>query len=148
MTRMDPKNKKRLLAVGGLALMAPNTLQLASVPAAAAKKPNIVFFLVDDYGWVDSEVPYDGQIYPNHLRFHTPNMSRMAEMGVRFSHAYASPVSTPTRTSIMTGMNAVHSHITNWTSMAKNEPSDAVGGTNGSMTYDQIAASTGMDRPE
>ena len=148
MTRMDPKNKKRLLAVGGLALMAPITLQLTSVPAAAAKKPNIVFFLVDDYGWVDSEVPYDGQIYPNHLRFHTPNMSRMAEMGVRFSHAYASPVSTPTRTSIMTGMNAVHSHITNWTSMAKNEPSDAVGGTNGSMTYDQIAASTGMDRPE
>ena len=145
---MDPDIKNRLLVAGGLALMAPLALQFAAVPAAAAKKPNIVFFLVDDYGWVDSEVAYDGNTYPGHLRFHTPNMVRMAEMGVRFSHAYACPVSTPTRTSIMTGMNAVHSHITNWTSMAKDEPSDAVGGTNGSMTYDQVAASTGMDRPE
>ena len=145
---MDSNIKNRIKAAGGLALMAPLALSQFAAPAQAAKKPNIVFFLVDDYGWVDSQVPYDGREYPNHSRFYTPNMVRMAEMGVRFSHAYACPVSTPTRTSMMTGMNAVHSHITNWTSMAKNEPSDAVGGTNGAMTYDQIAASTGMDRPE
>lgn len=145
---MDSNIKNRIKAAGGLALMAPLALSQFATPAQAAKKPNIVFFLVDDYGWVDSQVPYDGREYPNHSRFYTPNMVRMAEMGVRFSHAYACPVSTPTRTSMMTGMNAVHSHITNWTSMAKNEPSDAVGGTNGAMTYDQIAASTGMDRPE
>lgn len=141
-------NPHRMITLGSLTLMTPFLMNVTGMKAKAAKKPNIVFFLVDDYGWTDSEVAYDGHPYPNHQRFHTPNMARMAQMGVRFSHAYASPVSTPTRTSMMTGMNAVHSHITNWTSMAKDEPSDAVGGTNGAMTYDQIAASTGMDRPE
>ncbi|MCR5002971.1 MAG: sulfatase [Bacteroidales bacterium] len=108
---------------------------LAPTVAMAGNKPNIIFFLVDDYGWADSEVAYDGVTYPNNLRFHTPNMVRLAEKGVTISHAYACPVSTPTRTSIMTGMSPVHSHITNWTSMAKDEPSDAVGGANGAAVY-------------
>ncbi len=108
---------------------------MAPTVAMAGNKPNIIFFLVDDYGWADSEVAYDGVTYPNNLRFHTPNMVRLAEKGVTISHAYACPVSTPTRTSIMTGMSPVHSHITNWTSMAKDEPSDAVGGANGAAVY-------------
>ena len=93
--------------IGSLALLSPVIHQ------TAAKKPNIIFFLVDDYGWADSQVLYDGVQYDNNKRFHTPNMQKLADMGVRFSHAYACPVSTPTRTSMMSGMNAVRSHITN-----------------------------------
>jgi arylsulfatase A-like enzyme len=45
-----------------------------------------------------------------------------------FGNAYACAVSTPTRTSIMTGMNAAHTRITNWTSAVRDTPSDATGG--------------------
>lgn len=123
--------KTSLKAVGGMLLLSP------LMQSVKAKQPNIIFFLVDDYGWADSQVRYDGVEYPNNKRFHTPNMQKLADMGVRFSHAYACPVSTPTRTSMLSGMNACNSHITNWTSMAKDEPSDAVGGANGATTYQE-----------
>ena len=93
-----------------------------------SEKPNIIFFLVDDMGWVDSSVPYDGNVYPNNQRFNTPNMERLARQGTIFSSAYACPVSTPTRTSLLSGMNAAHTGITNWTSTVKDTPSDATGG--------------------
>ena len=96
--------------------------------AMAAEKPNIVLFLVDDMGWLDSAVAYGEEQYPSNLRYETPNMVRLAEAGVIMTSAYACPVSTPTRTSIMSGMNAAHTRITNWTSPLKNVPSDATGG--------------------
>lgn len=115
---------KHFNRLAGVAMLAPAL-------AACSKddnRPNIIFFLVDDNGWVDSEVAYGPETYPNNLRFNTPNMKRLAERGVIMGHAYACPVSTPTRTSIMTGMNAAHSGITNWTSILRDIPSDATGG--------------------
>lgn len=91
-------------------------------------QPNIVFFLVDDMGWVDSSVQYGEELYPYNQRFNTPNMQRLSEMSAVMGNAYACPVSTPTRTSMMTGMNAAHMGITNWTSPMKDTPSDATGG--------------------
>ena len=105
----------------GLALLMPWV-------AAGAEKKNIVFFIVDDMGWVDSSVAYGEEVYPNNLRYNTPNMERLAKQGVVLSNAYACPVSTPTRTSLLTGVNAAHSRITNWTSTTKDTPSDATGG--------------------
>ena len=101
---------------------------VAATTAVAAEKPNIVLFLVDDMGWVDSQVAYGEEQYPSNLRYETPNMLRLAEAGVIMTSAYACPVSTPTRTSIMSGMNAAHMRITNWTSPMKNDPSDGTGG--------------------
>lgn len=126
---------------GGLALLTPLALN-------SKEKPNIIFFLVDDYGWADSQVGYDGQIYPRNEMFHTPNMRRLADMGVRFSHCYASPVSTPTRTSLMTGMNASHSRITNWTSLYKDQVSDVIGGAGASATYEDLRDQTPFERPD
>ena len=104
----------------------------ALLPLAAcsdkAQQPNIVFFLVDDFGWVDSSVQYGEELYPNNLRFNTPNMQRLSERSTVFGNAYACAVSTPTRTSIMTGMNAAHTGITNWTSALRDIPSDGVNG--------------------
>ena len=113
-------------------------LALPLVSAAGRQKPNIIFFLIDDYGWPESSVAYGEEVYPRNLMFRTPNMERLSQMGVMLTQAYACPVSTPTRTSIMTGMNAAHSHITNWTSMAGNEPSDATGGKGGSVVYQEL----------
>lgn len=108
-------------------------LPLAASCGQKAQHPNIVFFLVDDMGWADSQVAYGDEVYPFNQRFNTPNMLRVAEQGVVMSNAYACPVSTPTRTSLMTGMNAAHSRITNWTAMTKDTPSDASGGANALM---------------
>ncbi len=111
----------KLKHLTGLSLLAPSV-------AFAAQKPNIVFFIVDDMGWVDSSVAYGEQVYPNNMRYNTPNMQRLASQGVMLTNAYACPVSTPTRTSLLTGVNAAHSRITNWTSTVRDTPSDATGG--------------------
>ena len=111
----------KLKHLTGLSLLAPAVV-------FAADRPNIVFFIVDDMGWVDSSVAYGEQVYPNNLRYNTPNMQRLASQGVMLTNAYACPVSTPTRTSLLTGVNAAHSRITNWTSTMRDTPSDATGG--------------------
>lgn len=89
------------------------------------KRPNIVMFLVDDMGWLDSQVAYGPNLYPYNQRHFTPNMLRLANMSAIMTNAYVSPVSTPTRTSLMTGTHAAHTHITNWTAREFNRPSDA-----------------------
>ena len=44
----------------GLSVVAP--IAAASMALnAAEQRPNIIFFLVDDYGWLDSEVAYGSQ---------------------------------------------------------------------------------------
>jgi len=61
------------------------------------KKPNIIFILVDDLGWMDLSC-YGSSFYE------TPNLDELASGGIRFSNAYAScPVCSPTRASILTG---------------------------------------------
>ena len=88
-------------------------------------RPNIILFLVDDMGIMDTSVPFCGEAMPLNKRYHTPNMERLAKQGMKFTNAYAQPVCTPTRTSLLTGMNTARTHITNWTSPNKNEPTDA-----------------------
>lgn len=61
------------------------------------KKPNIVFVLADDLGWMDCTV--NGSKY-----YETPNMDRLAEGGMAFTNAYtANPLCSPTRASILSG---------------------------------------------
>lgn len=92
---------------------------------AEPQRPNIVMFLVDDMGWVDTQVALGPERYPFNNRHYTPNMLRLAERSAIMTSAYVSPVSTPTRTSLMTGTHSAHTHITNWTAREFNSPSDA-----------------------
>ncbi len=87
-------------------------------------KPNIVLFLVDDMGWQDCSVPFWNQVTPFNKIYHTPNMQRLADEGMKFTNAYATPVCTPTRTSFMSGMNVTHHGISSWTSPNKNNNTD------------------------
>ncbi len=123
-----------------------------ALPLAACntqtQRPNIVFFLVDDMGWVDSSVAYGEEVYPNNTRFDTPNMQALAESGVIMTNAYACPVSTPTRTSLLTGMNAAHMGITNWTSTMRDKPSDASGGAVAAMQGTWIDDDKAIERPD
>ena len=77
--------------------------------------PNIIMFLVDDMGWQDTSVPFWDQETPFNRRYKTPNMERLAAEGMKFTQAYATPVCSPTRVSLMTGMNAARHRVTNWT---------------------------------
>lgn len=87
-------------------------------------KPNIILFLVDDMGWQDTSLPFWNQATPLNKKYHTPNMERLASEGMKFTNAYAAPVCTPTRTSLLSGQNAAHTGITNWTSPVKNQNTD------------------------
>ncbi len=94
------------------------------ISSFAQSKPNIIVFLVDDMGWQDCSVPFDQTKSALNQRYHTPNMEKLASQGMKFTNAYATPVCTPTRTSLLTGMNAAHHGVTNWTSPQRNNSSD------------------------
>lgn len=88
------------------------------------KRPNIIVFLVDDMGWMDTSVPFGDRTYPLNNTYHTPNMEKLAAQGMKFANAYATPVCTPSRVSMLTGMNASHHGVTHWTSIHKDTASD------------------------
>ncbi|KAA5546169.1 sulfatase [Roseiconus nitratireducens] len=98
----------------------------ASVSGASSERPNIVVFLVDDMGVMDTSVPFltddQGQpkAYPLNELYRTPNMRRLAEQGIRFNQFYAMSVCSPTRISIMTGQNAARHGATNWINPRQN----------------------------
>jgi arylsulfatase A-like enzyme len=79
------------------------------------KKPNIILFMVDDMGWQDTSVPFWNKKTAFNNLYHTPNMERLAKQGMKFTQAYATPVCTPTRVSLISGMNAARHKVTNWT---------------------------------
>ena len=89
---------------------------LAASLARAAAQPNLIVFLVDDLGWNDSSVSFGLPKDPTHnSHYRTPALERLAREGTRFSQAYATPVCTPTRVSLLTGVSAVRHGVTNWT---------------------------------
>ena len=62
-----------------------------------SKKPNILFFLVDDLGWYD--VGYQGSKF-----YETPYIDSLSSKGMKFMNAYsAHPRCVPSRYGIMTG---------------------------------------------
>ncbi|MEJ7736811.1 MAG: sulfatase [Chitinophagaceae bacterium] len=99
-------------------------LLFAGLFLQAQQRPNIIVFLVDDMGWTDTSVPFGESASALNKRYHTPNMERLAKEGMKFTNAYATPVCTPTRISMITGMNAAHHGVTNWTSPRKNNNTD------------------------
>jgi arylsulfatase A len=86
------------------------TLMLPCIVRGEERRPNVVFFLVDDLGWRDLGC-YGSSFYE------TPNIDRFAEQSVRFTQAYAAcHVCSPTRASIMTGKYPARLHLTDWLS--------------------------------
>jgi len=74
----------------------------------APKRPNFVFFLIDDMGWRDLGC-YGSPFHE------TPNIDKLAAQGMRFTDAYAAcPVCSPTRASIVTGKYPARLGITQW----------------------------------
>jgi N-sulfoglucosamine sulfohydrolase len=65
--------------------------------ASEPKKVNIVVFMADDHGYLDSTVYGSKQV-------RTPNMARIARAGATFTHMFvASPSCAPSRAALLTG---------------------------------------------
>ena len=88
----------------------------------AADQPNILLFLVDDMGVMDTSQPMladdDGQPVKHPLNdfYRTPAMESLAKNGLCFSQFYANSVCSPTRASIMTGQTSARHKTTQWIS--------------------------------
>lgn len=73
-------------------------LAAISGPAAEKERPNIVMFIADDHGYLDSEVYGSKDVS-------TPNMRRLAQEGITLTRAFvASPSCAPSRAALLTGL--------------------------------------------
>ena len=82
-------------------------LFLLFISSLSLSKPNILFILIDDMGWMDLGCQ-------GNKNLHTPNIDALAKGGIRFTDAYApAPVCSPTRAAILTGQTPARLQITN-----------------------------------
>ena len=71
----------------------------------AVKTPNFIVILTDDQGWAGTNVPMDAAVEKSSSPFFvTPQLGRLADMGLRFSQGYSSaPKCAPARAGLLTG---------------------------------------------
>jgi arylsulfatase A-like enzyme len=79
-------------------------VSLASLAAAAAVPPNIVFIMADDLGYTD--VACFGSRY-----YETPNIDRLATQGTRFTNYHQHQNCSPTRAALMSGQYSVRTGV-------------------------------------
>ncbi|MGI9258369.1 MAG: sulfatase-like hydrolase/transferase [Gammaproteobacteria bacterium] len=96
---------KRLLAAALFSAVAIIGV-LAFAQEGSSEQPNILVIISDDQGVVDSpEYAYD----PNPP--HTPVLSALANEGVIFENAWATPMCFTTRAAYLTGLHGVHNGV-------------------------------------
>lgn len=117
-------------------------LSIAGHLIAQDNKPNILFFLIDDMGWKD--LGCYGADFSE-----TPVIDKLASEGIRFTNAYASPVCSPTRASLVTGQNAARTGmwevigVTDRPYAKMKSPPKATQLKEGIMTYADILSKEG-----
>jgi arylsulfatase A-like enzyme len=98
------------LRIGLIAALIISGIVNKDLPAAEThgKRPNIVFFLVDDLGQRDVGC-YGSQFYE------TPAIDQLAKEGMLFNNAYSTcHVCSPSRASILTGKYPARTNLTEW----------------------------------
>ena len=101
---MTMKNMYKWMIVLCSAVFAAQT----AMSVGKTRKPNIIFFLVDDLGWPDVGC-YGSSFYE------TPAIDQIAKEGVKFDDAYATcQVCSPSRASILTGKYPARTDLTEW----------------------------------
>ena len=94
-------------------------LSAAEASKTDRPRPNILLIMIDDLGWTDLHCQ-------GNERLDTPNIDRLARQGMRFTDAYAaSPVCSPTRAAIMTGLSPARLRLTNHITTRTFAPKDA-----------------------
>ncbi len=108
--KLDPAMKRKRLAACCLALLClvlcpesyllGQTTDARDATEATQRPPNIILIMADDIGY-ECFGAYGSEQYE------TPNIDRMAEQGVKFTHCYSQPLCTPSRVKLMTGVSNV-----------------------------------------
>jgi len=137
---MNRRDFLKNISLGAAALALPGCTDAAAQlwPAGKSeKKPNFVFILIDDMGWMDTGC-YGSRYYE------TPNIDRLAREGMRFTDGYAAcAVCSPTRAAVMTGRYPARTGVTDWihfgnfkgsrTNPNQKNPAEYVGGKNNKL---------------
>lgn len=86
-------------------LVVVSALVLVSSVSAKEKNPNIIYLMLDEWGYFES-----GHMGSKDLL--TPNIDQFAKDGMRFTNAYAgAPVCGPTRCVLLTGLHSGHTSM-------------------------------------
>ena len=90
-----------------LGILAPAAaVLLAAAPVQAQDKPNILFIMGDDIGWMQPSIYHEGLAVGE-----TPNIDRIGHEGAKFMTYYAEQSCTAGRNAFFTGMtSAAHRH--------------------------------------
>src|SRR5262245_64817542 len=85
-----------------LGLLTALAMATGITPPAVAKqqKPNILFIMGDDIGWMQPSIYHQGLMVGE-----TPNIDRIGNEGAKFSDYYAEQSCTAGRNAFFTGMN-------------------------------------------
>jgi arylsulfatase A-like enzyme len=102
-------NKTILSNLSGIVMLLCGLAGCSTTSDTSSTKPNIVFILVDDLGYMDIGANNPKTFYE------TPNIDALAKRGMRFTDGYAAcPVCSPTRASILTGKYPQRTGITDY----------------------------------
>jgi arylsulfatase A-like enzyme len=85
----------------------------SALAAQTARRPNVLLIMADDLG-------YECLGCNGGTSYRTPNLDKLAASGVRFTHAYAQPLCTPTRVQLMTGQH----NFRNWVAFGLMNPKE------------------------
>jgi len=88
--------------LGATTLVSLSLCGPATTPAVAQtpQKPNILFIMGDDIGWMQPRIYHQGLMVGE-----TPNIDRIGQEGAKFMHYYAEQSCTAGRNAFFTGMN-------------------------------------------
>ncbi|WP_052573623.1 arylsulfatase [Haloferula sp. BvORR071] len=101
---MTRPSSLRLFATAVLTVLVSSLASAEETPPADPKRPNIVFFLIDDLGYADCGFNGGKQIK-------TPNIDKLAREGSILDSLYVQPVCSPTRAALMTGRYPTHTGV-------------------------------------
>ena len=66
------------------------------------KQPNLIVYMIDDLGW--NQISAKQATMGTHTgSFVTPNIEKIANQGLSFTHAYTQPNCAPSRAAMLTG---------------------------------------------
>ena len=91
----------------------------ASKPAQTQQQPNIIVILVDDMGFSDLGA------FGSEIR--TPNLDALAQAGTRFTNFHTTPVCSPTRAELLTGVDHHQTGIGNFPELRQANQKDKPG---------------------
>ena len=100
--RKTPGLRSCAALLGATTLVSLSLSGPATTPAVAQtpQKPNILFIMGDDIGWMQPRIYHQGLMVGE-----TPNIDRIGQEGAKFMHYYAEQSCTAGRNAFFTGMN-------------------------------------------